>query len=1012
MSGLTTDELDFSGCYEALTGYAPLRWQRRLFNRFAGGSIPAAVALPTGLGKTSVIPIWLIALASGAGPDGGSALPRRLAYIVNRRTVVDQATDQAKRLLGCIYLSGQRAGLAWATEEAIAALGLTGESTFADERAGMVAALRTALARLSGDDAAAPLAVSTLRGELADNGEWKINPARPAVIIGTIDMIGSKLLFSGYGDGRYGRAHHAGLIGQDALVVHDEAHLSPAFDELLRSVAAEQARCCESRPIRVMSLSATTRGGGTGSSGGTDGGSPFGIEDEDRRDTVACQRLNARKTLTIVDADKGKVSDKIAEEALRLDGSSARVLIYVCSPEVVAQVAKAVVKKLGDGGGTRVARLTGTIRGKERDELAESEVFRVFKAGADRSAPLPHALYLVSTSAGEVGADLDADHLVCDLTTLDSMAQRFGRVNRLGGDEDGNPRAARITVVIEKPKESKKAAQPAESTSAGTEGDKKDKKQSPFDAAIAETGTILRRIADDDGDVSPAALAKVIAKVIDGLSAKEMRAAFSPLPTILPATDVLFDAWSLTSIAGEQPGRPEVAPYLHGVADWQPPETHVAWRADVALLARAGGVGDDGEPVPCSRDDLEEVFDAFPLRSVETLRDRTERVQEQLQALAERLRQNGASADVSQAPGEEAETRIESEIASDRQDESRPVPSVTLPADPWVVLMRGSAVRWARLSELAPQDNQKKQEASRLLAFGTVVLPVEAGGLKDGMLVGEEPAPKNARSLDVAEAARDGAGTRQRVMILNGAARPLLGGEAIAGVGHATIALAPDGDDDAEPPVIEYRLAKGPEREPGERVPLDKHNEAVSEAARRIGTALGLDGLLVEALRLAGKWHDMGKRRVLWQRYADNENGAGPIAKSERYRHGRMLGGYRHEFGSLLDAAADTEITNHAERDLILHLLAAHHGWARPHFEPHHFDLGDPGKPVPTAQNEALAVEVMQRFGRLQQRFGRWGLAWLESLLRCADAQASRQTAVLYSAGDAAAAASLERGER
>jgi len=31
----------------------------------------------------------------------------------------------------------------------------------------------------------------------------------------------------------------------------------------------------------------------------------------------------------------------------------------------------------------------------------------------------------------------------------------------------------------------------------------------------------------------------------------------------------------------------------------------------------------------------------------------------------------------------------------------------------------------------------------------------------------------------------------------------------------------------------------------------------------------------------------------------------------------------------------------------------------------------------------------MQRFGRLQLRFGRWGLAWLESLLRCADALAS-----------------------
>ena len=53
-------------------------------------------------------------------------------------------------------------------------------------------------------------------------------------------MIGSKLLFSGYGDGPYRRAHHAGLMGQDTLIVHDEAHLSLPFSDMLRSVAEEQ----------------------------------------------------------------------------------------------------------------------------------------------------------------------------------------------------------------------------------------------------------------------------------------------------------------------------------------------------------------------------------------------------------------------------------------------------------------------------------------------------------------------------------------------------------------------------------------------------------------------------------------------------------------------------------------------------------------------------------------------------------------------------------------------------
>ncbi len=109
-----------------------------------------------------------------------------------------------------------------------------------------------------------------------------------------------------------------------------------------------------------------------------------------------------------------------------------------------------------------------------------------------------------------------------------------------------------------------------------------------------------------------------------------------------------------------------------------------------------------------------------------------------------------------------------------------------------------------------------------------------------------------------------------------------------------------------------------------------------------------------------------------------------PLAKAKRYRHPRTLGGYRHEFGSLIDAAADADVNEHPERDLILHLIAAHHGHTRPHFERKHFD-----SEMMSSMNEVAAYEAMQRFARLQRRFGRWGLAWLESVLRCADAAAS-----------------------
>jgi CRISPR-associated endonuclease/helicase Cas3 len=184
--------IDFPAAFEALTSYQPCRWQQRLFEQFASGNIPDACDIPTGLGKTSVIPIWLVALATQverAGPEGAT-LPRRLVYVVNRRTVVDQATDVAIKIREILH----------------------------DSKAGGSAEVLCRTLQplcIDPDDPSSPVAISTLRGELADNREWQADPARPAIIVGTIDMIGSRLLFSGYGVSRRMRPFHAGLIGQE-----------------------------------------------------------------------------------------------------------------------------------------------------------------------------------------------------------------------------------------------------------------------------------------------------------------------------------------------------------------------------------------------------------------------------------------------------------------------------------------------------------------------------------------------------------------------------------------------------------------------------------------------------------------------------------------------------------------------------------------------------------------------------------------------------------------------------
>src|SRR5437868_2893637 len=82
----------FEAQFSALTGLQPFRWQARLFGRFVNGDVPSALDLPTGLGKTSVMALWLLARARKA------TLPRRLVYVVDRRAVVDQATAEAEKL--------------------------------------------------------------------------------------------------------------------------------------------------------------------------------------------------------------------------------------------------------------------------------------------------------------------------------------------------------------------------------------------------------------------------------------------------------------------------------------------------------------------------------------------------------------------------------------------------------------------------------------------------------------------------------------------------------------------------------------------------------------------------------------------------------------------------------------------------------------------------------------------------------------------------------------------------
>lgn len=169
------------------------------------------------------------------------------------------------------------------------------------------------------------LPISTLRGKHIDNRKWLSDPTASAIIVGTVDMIGSRLLFSGYGVSQKMRPYHAGLLGTDTLIVLDEAHLVPPFEALTRMIEGGQSnafgpRSADDRKIvpcfRLMSLSATGRekkkgeGEANAESRGQTafGQRVFRLDADDEQHSIVAYRLKAPKRLTIHDTFDGKAS--------------------------------------------------------------------------------------------------------------------------------------------------------------------------------------------------------------------------------------------------------------------------------------------------------------------------------------------------------------------------------------------------------------------------------------------------------------------------------------------------------------------------------------------------------------------------------------------------------------------------------------------------------------------------------------------------------------------------------
>ena len=1057
---------------------APFPWQLELLRRFRRGELVSALDIPTGLGKTAVMAVWLVARALGA------SLPRRLVYVVDRRAVVDQATEVAESLR------------AWVAQERAVAdsLGL-------------------------GDR---PLPISTLRGQHVDNRAWLEDPSSPAIVVGTIDMVGSRLLFSGYGVSPKMRPYHAGLLGADTLVVLDEAHLVPAFEDLLRQVErGVDSFGPKDRSLRnllpafkLLSLSATGRQ--TGSTSLT-------LTDADRLDPIVSKRLTAKKTLTVVelapvaettDAEDGesrsaeaegganrkskgpKLAGALAKQAWELthQGSdNVRCLVF-CDARKDAIAVAAELRNLAKSavGATEptIELFVGGRRVRERIDAREGLARLGFLAGT--FVILKRSAFLIATSAGEVGVDLDADHMICDLIPWERMVQRLGRVNRRGdGDAkvivvvESQPMPSdRVKQVLEKRDAAMRARQERSALHAKIDrladnsplnerresedssslrnkvqeldrqiaaaksernGIPKGRRSTPQDSARRETlqrdewslreqktatseslkkvekdakeqrkrdrensfaplkralkqchdrikafkdadakvvarheaeveqhqalQKLLKMVGSDGGGLSPDALLKLRER-------KDLTEALRAATTVEKLrpelTRALIDAWSLTSLE-EHPGRPEVDPWLRGFRPNDPPQTAVVWRR--YLPVRADGQFDAKA--------AKLFFEAAPLHTSEQLETETHLVLDWLIARAKAVRE----AKVVEAPLN-----------------PKHVVAIAFGA-------RGELRGWRTFEQLAAAKIQGEEgktgreqavkQLEEFLAGATLVIDAQIGGLTDGLLDGK------AETLAVVAdecsgnwlARPDAAGVpvtgfRIRELSAERQEDADMAWSTAPGEGwvrrHLFVMKVVDGKPSAVLAIDGWAGEAATEEERAEAdrpQQLDEHQDWAAECAREIIKRLGLDKRYEDLVALSARLHDEGKRAPRWQRAFNAPIDGRPYAKTKGPIDFDDLDGYRHELGSLLYVEAHDEFKalGADDQDFVLHLIAAHHGFARP-------VIGTSGcDDAPPSIVDERARAVALRFARLSRRWGPWGLAWWEALMRAADQTASRR---------------------
>jgi len=1008
-ASMTLDDQHFTTFFREVTGFEPFAWQMDLVRRLLKGEIPATIEVPTGLGKTSVLHAWTYALAASLAVSENTMrrLPLRLFIVVDRRLIVDSTHDRARHLA----------------------------EVLASPPTGAVAIPRVAAAlKKATGGAGAPLAAVRMRGGVTWDARWLDRPDQPAIVASTVDQFGSRLLFRGYGVSTSLLPINAALCGTDAWVVIDEAHIViPLVETVERVHRLQQAEQQEQlRPIYVTTMSATLLAqkgdvsadqlaselSATSRPAAVESGRLVAEPEREQNApssaaAIAMRRLAARKPARL---KKIEVAGKGVERYRRLGTQLANFitsqmaqtshrLAVLCNTVQTARAAfNDIVEKIG--GNHSVYLLTGRMREYERSWLTD-EVLKRFGAEAQRR---PETSILVATQTIEVGADLDFDAIITECAPLSTLIQRFGRVRRLGNDPPNGKEEESVVVYAPSVHGSNDPI---------------------YGNATTGTWTFLCQHTQENRiDFSYDSIRSWRALPPPA----ECEPAQPFVPVLLGAH---VERWAHTSPV-PSPDQ-AVAPFLHGFQERSLPIVFIAWRAVPPSMK------------PEEETDEEELWRRWLTLAPLTDWERVQVPLPEVLAFLASQESKVATSDLETFEGtaeDQANNFQQGTRAVILDDEGAPHCIRSLDdVRPFATIVLESSLggydRWGwngqratpeqpsvvpDVADLAPSRKRRSLRFAPIIAASFA--PEKAADLYATWkhLDPDDPVTTAADVLDafaqissgpISDLYREAAeGLRTGTWegfppkreddgrwSIEEDDRPVL--RIVERQPQGDVEFADQSDDDVVSTSLFGRVAIG----------LEDHGEAVGQLAQEFAEHLGLPETLVRAVTLAGRFHDLGKADPRFQALLYDGDALAAASGALRAKSGRdprdsvardawrIVGlpeGFRHEAtsGRLLRELAQrrVEAFSNVDLELVHHLVVAHHGHARP-LLPAVMDRSAPSVQLPI-EGLSLKIDPVARqvdwehpaiFERLCQRYGWWGLAMLEAIVRLADMKASEE---------------------